>query len=77
MIDPQVQMHIIDLAWQWAKETLQPRPGPKTQETRIQARAEGFDMAYRAILKTILSEEPRTTNTLKPGEQPPGDDNDS
>ena len=77
MIDPQVQIHIIDLAWQWAKETLQPRPGPRTQETRIQARAEGFDIAYRAILRTILSEEPGAANTLKPGEQFPGRDNDS
>ena len=53
MLDPQVQIRIIDLAWQWAKETLQRLPGPKAQQTRIEARAVGFDQAYKAILKTI------------------------
>ena len=77
MINPQVQMHIIDLAWQWAKETLQPRLGPRTQENRLLARAEGFDMAYRAILGTIQSEESRITNAMEPDEQLPGDDNDN
>jgi len=56
MLDPQVQIHIVDLAWKWAKDTLQPRPGPKTQQTRIEARAVGFDQAYKAILKTISEE---------------------
>jgi len=53
MLDPQVQLRIIDLAWQWAEKTLQPLPGPKTQQTRIAARAAGFDLAYKAILETI------------------------
>ena len=53
MLDPQVQICIIDLAWQWAKETLQRLPGPRTQQTRIEARAAGFDLAYKAILETI------------------------
>ena len=65
MMDPQVQIHIIDLAWQWAKETLQPRPGPRTQENRLQARADGFDMAYRAIMRTLQSEEPGGANAMK------------
>ena len=58
MLDPQVQIHIIDLAWRWAQDTLQPLPGPKTQQTRIQARAEGFDLAYKFILETVQAEEP-------------------
>ena len=53
MLDPQVQIRIIDLAWLWAKETLQPRRGPRTTETRIFTRAEAFDLAYKYILKTI------------------------
>jgi len=53
MLDPQVQVRIIDLAWQWAEKTLQPVPGPKTQQTRIAARAIDFEMAYKAILETI------------------------
>ena len=57
MLDPQVQIRIIDLAWQWAKDTLQPLPGPKTQENRIQARVVGFHNAYRAIVKTVQADE--------------------
>jgi len=53
MLDPQVQIRIIDLAREWAKETLQPLRGPRTQETRIGARAIGFEMAYKAILETV------------------------
>ncbi len=53
MLDPQVQIRIIDLAWQWAEKTLQPVPGLKTPQTRIAARAAGFDLAYKAILETI------------------------
>ena len=53
MLDPQVQIRIIDLAWQWARETLERRPGPRTQQARIEARAAGFDLAYKAILETI------------------------
>jgi len=53
MLDPQVQIRIIDLAWEWAKVTLAPRQGPKSWKTRIQARAEGFDEAYKAIVKTV------------------------
>jgi len=71
MLDPQVQIHIINLAWQWTKETLQPRPGPKTQETRLQARADGFDMAYKAILRTILTEKPGAFEPEPPVERPP------
>jgi len=57
MLDPQVQIRMIDLAWQWAKETLKLPPGPRTRERRIQARAEGFDQAYKAILKTVQAGE--------------------
>lgn len=53
MLDPQVQVRIIDLAWEWAEKTLQPLPGPKTQQTRIGARAIGFEIAYKAILESI------------------------
>jgi len=41
MLDPQVQIRIIDLAWLWAKETM------------ILVRAEAFDLAYKYILNTI------------------------
>ena len=71
MLDPQVQIHIINLAWQWAKETLQPRPGTKTQEARLQARADGFDMAYKAILGTILTEKPGVFEPEPPEERSP------
>jgi hypothetical protein len=53
MLDPQVQIRIIDLAWQWAEKTLQPISGPRTQKARIEARAVGFDLAYKAILEII------------------------
>lgn len=55
MVDSQVQVRIIDLAWEWAKATMPPARGPRMQETRIEARAKGFDQAYRAILKTVES----------------------
>jgi hypothetical protein len=66
MLDPQVQIRIIDLAWEWAKVTLQPRPGPRTWKTKIQARAEGFDEAYKAILKTIQAGELGTAQPKQP-----------
>jgi len=58
MLDPQVQIRIIDLAWEWAKVTLVPRRGPRTWKSRIQARAEGFEEAYKAIVKIVQSTEP-------------------
>jgi len=60
MLDPQVQIKIIELATQWAKETLQPAPGPRNQQTRIQARITGFELAYTGIAKAILAAESET-----------------
>ena len=57
MLDPQVQIRIIDLAWEWAKVTLERRPGTRTQQSRIQVRADGFDQAYKSIIKTVQGTE--------------------
>jgi len=63
MLDPQVQIRIIDLAWLWAKETMQPRRGPRTTESRILARAEAFDLAYKYIFNTIQGSEVGSVST--------------
>ena len=48
-IDPQVQIRIIDLAAKWAEH----KPVPAARE-EITTRAEYFDHAYKALLKTVL-----------------------
>jgi hypothetical protein len=53
MLDPQVQIRIIDLAWQWAKDTMEPRPEGRAQVKLIEDRAKNFDQAYKAIVKTV------------------------
>ena len=53
MLDPQVQIRIIDLAWEWVKDTMEPAPSGRAQVKLIEDRAKSFDQAYKAILKTI------------------------
>jgi hypothetical protein len=65
MLDPQVQIRIIDLAWEWAKVTLERGSGPRTQFTRIEARAKGFDQAYKSIIKTVQATELGTAEPTK------------
>lgn len=55
-LDPQVQIRIIELAWQWVKDTMTLAPSGRTQEQAIEARAKTFDQAYKAILKTVQPE---------------------
>ncbi len=43
---------IIELADDWSKDTKPASPNPTTQQ-EIEARAEGFDQAFKAILKTV------------------------
>ncbi len=52
MLDPQVQICIIDLAAEWV-ESLELTT--KSPEGLIKLKAERFDQAYQDILKTILS----------------------
>lgn len=56
MLDPQVQIRIIDLAAKWLEDTRTITPGGTTQKAGIEKRAEAFDQAYKAILKTVQPE---------------------
>ena len=47
-IDPQVQIHIIDLAAKWAEHKTVP-----VGREEITTRAEYFNHAYKAIVKTV------------------------
>ena len=51
MLDPQVQIRIIDLAAKWADL----KSVPSGQEF-IEAKPKYFDQAYKAILKTVQSD---------------------
>ncbi len=51
MLDPQVQIRIIELAWQWADKLTAP-PG----SDYIEAKTKYFDRVYKAILKTVQPE---------------------
>jgi len=53
MLDPQVQIRIIDLAEEWSKIAI-PRATPEKEW--FTQKAENFDKAYKAILKTVQSE---------------------
>lgn len=53
MLDPQVQIHIIDLARELVDATLIAEPPGQTQETLIKKRAKMFDVAYKALLKRV------------------------
>ena len=52
MLDPQVQICIIDLAAEWV-ESLE--LNAKSPEELIKLKAERFDQGYQDILKTVLS----------------------
>ena len=52
-VDPQVQIHIIDLASKWVADTRDSTPSGAGSETLIKRRAERFDQAYKAIIKTV------------------------
>lgn len=58
MLDPQVQIRVMDLAWQWVVETkaIGRRIPVRTQEAAISERAEMFDVAYKAIARTLSEE---------------------
>lgn len=51
MLDAQVQIRIIELAWKWA-ETVETRTGPFSGKNTLEL----FDHAYKALLKTVKSE---------------------
>ena len=55
MLDPQVQIHIIDLARELVDATQMAEPSGQTQETLIKKKAKMFDLAYKALLKTVQS----------------------
>ena len=52
MLDPQVQISIIDLAAEWVESLELPAKSP---EQIIKLKAERFDQAYQDLMKTILS----------------------
>ena len=55
-LDPEVQISIIDLAASWVEDTRYTETGQIGAETLIKRRAERFDQAYKAIVKTVASE---------------------
>lgn len=55
-LDPQVQIRIIELAEKWVELTRDTVPSQAGSETLITRRAERFDQAYKAIIKTVVSE---------------------
>ena len=52
MLDPQIQISIIDLAAEWVDSLEIPA---KTPEQIIKLKAERFDQAYQDLMKTISS----------------------
>lgn len=54
-LDPQVQIRIIDLAWEWATKVK--LDTDTTAVESIKKSAERFDQAFKAILKTFLPEQ--------------------
>jgi len=54
MLDPQVQIRIIDLAEEWAKVAMPRDTG--SGEAWFTQKAEIFDKAYKAIVKTVTAE---------------------
>jgi len=58
MLDPQVQIRIIDLANKWTELASQ---SISKAESMIEEKARRFDQAYKAMLKTI-----------EPGKEPGG-----
>lgn len=59
MLDIEVQLRIIDLAWEWtekARERLYVPPPEVGAEQYIDLISQMFDRAYKAILKTVSEE---------------------
>ena len=54
VLDPQVQISIIDLAAEWVESLELPTESP---QELIKLKAERFDQAYQDLMKTILSSE--------------------
>ncbi len=52
-LDPQVQIRIIDVAEKWVVDTRESTPSGAGSETLIKRKAERFDQAYKAIIKTV------------------------
>ena len=50
---PEVQIHLIDLAWKIAEKTTRENAG--TRENVVKERLERFDQAYKAVVKTITA----------------------
>jgi hypothetical protein len=55
MVDlvPEVQIHLIDLAWKIVETTT--RESASTRENVVKERLERFDQAYKAVVKTITA----------------------
>ena len=52
MLDPQIQICIIDLAAEWVASLELPAKSP---EELVKLKAERFDQAYQDLVKTVLS----------------------
>ncbi|GAI80966.1 unnamed protein product [marine sediment metagenome] len=64
-LDPQVQIRIIDLAWEWARS--KPIVTSTSWEVISKIIDERFAQSFKAILKTFLPEQtgaPRTKKSL-------------
>jgi hypothetical protein len=55
MVDlvPEVQIHLIDLAWKIVETTTRESAG--TRDNVVKERLERFDQAYKAVVKTITA----------------------
>jgi hypothetical protein len=50
---PEVQIHLIDLAWKIVETTTRESAG--TRDNVVKERLERFDQAYKAVVKTITA----------------------
>ena len=64
MLDPQVQIRVIDLAWKWTEANVE--RGIEDPEARLKQASELFDKAYKAILETVQAEQGSRPKTAKP-----------
>ena len=53
-MNPEIQIRIIDLAWEWVTKT--ERPIISSAEVMIRRLSKDFDQAYKAILSTVCPE---------------------
>ncbi len=54
-LDPQVQIRIIDLAWQMLDKNIV-HPGRSNTEVEIRNWTDNFDKVYKALVKTVEPE---------------------